>query len=78
MAIITFTSSERPIELEMPLPPCCGQQPEVVKWKRKALVGIYCRNPKCENHPNGVLCYDNSQDIQTRWEQFRNKEVTVS
>lgn len=78
MAIITFTSTERPVGVDMQLSPCCGQVPEVTKWNRKALVGIYCRNPKCENHPNGVLCYDDQQDIQTRWEKFRKKEATTN
>lgn len=73
MAILTYTSSERPTPYAIDLPPCCGQVPEVVTWQRKKLVGVYCRNEACENHPNGVLCYDDKRDIETRWEEFRNK-----
>lgn len=75
MAIITYTSSERPVDIQMDLPTCCGQKPEVIKWKRKKLVGVYCRNPKCDLHSNGVLCYDDKKDIETRWEEFRNKAI---
>lgn len=78
MTILTFTSSERPVEFQIDLPTCCGQKPEVVTWKRKKLVGIYCRNQSCANHPNGVLCYDDAKDIQARWEQFRNKEAVAA
>lgn len=73
MSTITYTSRERPVETDIDLPPCCGYKPEVLKWKRQKLVGVYCRNRHCQNHTGAVLCYDDRQDIETRWEHYRNK-----
>ena len=71
MSVVTYTSSDRAIDLPNDgYGFCCGLAPEVFTWrKHKLLIGIQCRNLNCTNHV-GVLCY--KDEAKEKWEKFRN------
>lgn len=69
MAVLTFTSRERPVELSEAYPECCGQAPLALHYRRLGITSVCCRNPACERHESkgGVLADD--VDIAAKWER---------
>jgi len=66
--------NEKGQQQEIPLEPCCGQQPVVKVWPRNRLALVTCQNTLCPNH-YGVLA--DLDDIEGKWNKVRNGAASV-
>jgi hypothetical protein len=72
MSIITCTSTERAVDIPADgFALCCGQRPFAIRWPKKELTSVMCRNPACINS-TGVLACD--VDIVDKWNTNRKTE----
>lgn len=74
---MTVTSSALPVSISSDgWPLCCGARPDVFTWNRgmgKGLIGLNCRNPRCENFGYGVLA-GYPGEAAAVWDRWRNPE----